>query len=72
MKKRLLDVLNRLKNPKIIMVLAVLVYQILEKNGIHFPLGQYQNVVDWISYIVIGVGVYHPFPNDAKTSGNGE
>lgn len=62
MKKRLMDVLKRLKNPKMIGVLAVLVYQVCEKNGIHFPLGQYQSVIDWVSYIIIGVGVYHPFP----------
>lgn len=53
--------LERLKNKYVIGALAVLLYQILEKNGVAPSLEDYQLGIDILCYIVLGFGIYSSF-----------
>lgn len=49
---------QRAKNPLFILALASVVYQLLKGFGVEIEQGVFQQCVDIISFLLIGVGVY--------------
>jgi uncharacterized membrane protein len=54
---------KRFKNPVFLIAVAGLLYQALQQANIKLDLGTYQQLVDVISYIAIGTGIYSKFEN---------
>ena len=50
--------LERLKAPHILMLIALLVYQGLEQFGYGLDQGMYEQIVDGITYVVFGITIY--------------
>lgn len=52
---------KRLKDPVFLAALTSVVYQVLVKYGKAPTLEEWQMWVDLVTYVVIGVGVFHSF-----------
>jgi hypothetical protein len=55
------EIIKRLESPIFILALASVVYQILIKLGIIVDQTLYQNIIDIVTYALIGSGIYKSF-----------
>lgn len=61
------EIIKRFKNPVFLVALCGLIYQILQGFGVKIDQLQFKNVVDLVSYIFIGSGIYSSFGNVTYT-----
>lgn len=52
------DVITRLKQPHILLLMATLLYQGLEKLGYGIDQATFEMAVDGLTYVLLGVTVY--------------
>jgi uncharacterized membrane protein len=57
------ELIKRFKNPLFLVALAGLIYQVLQGFGVKIDQLQFKSVVDLISYVLIGSGIYSSFGN---------
>lgn len=50
--------LNRLKQPHVILLIATLLYQLLEVNGLGIDAVVFQDIVDLITFVLFGFTIY--------------
>lgn len=52
---------KRVKNPIFLLAVSGLVYQALPLIGVHLPENTFRTLIDCVSYVLIGTGVYSSF-----------
>ena len=59
---------KRLRNPIFIIALVGVVYQLCQKYGVNIDENLLKDIVDILSYLFIGVGVYSTFDKEGETN----